>query len=1055
MNTDTSDGSAAAAIAEQILAQIVAAKGGAERPGQTLMAKTIAQSMTTKTPLLIEGGTGIGKALDVETLIPTPGGFRRLKALRKGDLVFDESGRPVKVTHAFAVRRGRPCYLVQFDDGSTIVADGEHLWDTIQTKARRSGEGSSDPWEGAATVTTEDIAETINRGGAFNHHIPVAGPLQLPDPERDYPVDPYTLGVWLFGPRAHSGDAPDKVRIRKMAGETIPGFTEDPGRPGSYHPDATTVSGLRSLGLLEVRDAIPERYIFAPSPVRAAVLAAAADVAGVVNRPPRSRGQVVISHANSTLMDSLRVLTSAEGIKTTRRDGQTDGMPIRPPSLAFSPARSPFRLATPKKAKLGLNEPIALKPTARRRAIVSVTPIESRPVRCITVDSPTHRYLAGEALIPTHNSIGYLAGAIASGKQTVVAPHTKALQDQLVSDLDLISSAYDSTAESSPLRHAPTYSVIKGRASYACLRKTKGSVDDPTSSQGELFDPVTGESVDGGTSSSNGANSELGQEVKAIHEWLEETETGDRADLPFAVSNRAWKTVSTTADDCIGSRCPFAEECFSERVRAEAKDSDVIVVNQAYLATAMKMEEAPLLPEDVGGIVVDEAHEFASVCADVFGAKVSKRRVENVLKACAQIAEHSNKGEEALSDTEQTCERFDALALPNPEGCDRVFPESAAVHDLFVKLKDQVMLIGGYAQYLPQGSESEKGARDTVVRMLDNLCSDLALILDGNTDEQVVWAEEAPTGGVEFHAAQFDPADVIFERLLKRYKSVVFTSATLSIGGSFDLTAQRHGFGLKGTPWRWQRVQSPFDYPAQGRIFYPPNMPSPTDRSVEGRAAYFEACGEVSARVAKAAGGRTMVLCTSWAAVKAIGEHLMMHLNQAETPVLMQEQGVSAKHVAKEFAEHPNTVLVGTRTFWTGVSVEGDTCAAVVLAQMPFPSPADPIIAARTEKADRVRKWEGFRTVMLAEAILTSVQGSGRLIRTVSDRGVVVSCDPRIARAGQFRKSYARDVAQSLPPFGIAADWAETEAYLGDIARKARPTETASVVIDDGEEVAV
>lgn len=1041
--------------AEAILQQIVKAKGGSQRPGQTQMAQVIADSMANLTPTLLEGGTGIGKALDVDTLIPTPTGFRRMGSLRKGDYVFNEHGRTVQVTHAYRVMHGRPCYRVTFSDGSSIIADAEHLWDTITVAARRGNiNGAQGPWEHAETVTTSAILDTLMSGVTANHHIPVAAPIHISDAPA-LPVQPYTVGVWLAAPRPRSVPGHHLIKLPKLAGMKLPGFEESDFSPGVFAPTDKTIAALQNLGLYDAPTdaAIPQGYIFQPVAKRRDLLAGVVDAGGVVSRPPRSRGQIRVTHTNMNLLDSLRTLLASLGIRATRNNGDPDAVANgkaapRPPYVAFSPEWCPFVNATAKKERLGLDQPITLDYRAKRRAIVSVEPVESRPVRCITVDSPRHLYLAGESMIPTHNSIGYLAGALASGRQTVVAPHTKALQDQLVGDLELIASSYDANDPNSPLKRAPEYSVIKGRSSYLCLRKMNGAADDPDSSQGELLD-VTGDAINTDTGEVTAPTSELGQEVKSLHEWANTTTTGDRSDLPFPVSGKAWSMVSTTADDCIGSKCPFAEDCYSERVRETAKEADIIVVNQAYLATAMKI--GFLLPDTVEGVVVDEAHEFASVIGDVFGAVMSKRRIENALKTAKRVGENSKKAEDELAATLNDIKGFDKL--PDPDGSDRALPETEKVRGLFAKLKTRFVALVEYAGYMPASNETEKAAKDTMKRMLSNIATDLQLIIDGNTDTQVVWADKSEySGDVEYHAAQFDSSAVIFEHLLKEYKSVVFTSATLSIGGKMDLTAQRHGFGMENSPWRWQFVQSPFDYATQGRIFYPPNMPNPADRTPEGQAKYLTAVGETAARVAKAADGRTLMLCTSRASVNTIGEYLTTHLDQDKNPVFIQGPGTTPRQIAKAFADNPHAVLVGTRTFWTGVSVEGDTCAAVVIDKLPFPSPADPIVAARSEAADKIKAWEGFRTVSLADAILTMVQGVGRLIRTVNDRGVVVVCDPRIAPAGPHRKGYARDLAASLPPFTRAKDWAEVETFLADINATANDATTEVVMEDESED---
>lgn len=997
-------------LAEAILDHIIAAKGGQRRAGQVHMARSVATSLTERQPLLLQGGTGIGKALDVDTPIPTPDGFVAMGSLKVGDLVYGEHGRPVKVTRAYAVLHDRDCFQVTFSDGTSIVADAEHLWSV--TDAASVWAHPDDPWEDSITVTTSEVAGML--ADSKRVLVPVTVPVQG-GLDADGPVDPYVLGLWLAGTTANGTQA--SVGLQH-APASLDGFTRTDGeRRATFAPDDDTLAALEALGVVGSKH-IPATYMHAPLAQRESLLAGLLDASGFVTSPARSRGQVQFTEVEQSLASDVHTLVCSLGYRPSllRRD---DGK-VRTWLVTFSPGRHVF-------GSQARNDRIVVaeQPRPVVRSIVSVKPVESRPVRCIEVDSPRHLYLAGKSYVATHNSIGEIAGALAFGRPVVIAPHTKALQDQLHGDLTLVAEAFATCGEDSPLRRAPRFAVIKGRSAYLCRNKMAG----PEESEGPDGTPALLEVE------SPEPGSDLGREVKALYEWADEAAVGDRSEVPFPVSNRAWEQVSVTAEGCTGKACPFYTDgsCFAERARQRAKQADIIVTNQAFLGQAMRLDMAVgkplLLPDTVRGIIVDEAHEFPSVVANTFGAQVTVDRIVNAAKKTTLLDSLGLAQAEAARERVESSARALEKVLTVPKDPDRKAVADPKVVGALEVCEDAVRSLRHLADGLSEADEDATAKKTLLCRMLDNLVFDLALLQMGTTDTQVAWVEPRGRKAV-LRSAQFDVSDRIHSRLLGPFGSVVFTSATLTVAGRFDQPAKDYGFTLSETGWKGEVVESPFDYPTQGLLWYPPDMPQPIN-SPAGSKAYLSAVGEVAAKAAKAAGGRTLVLCTSWASVQAISEYLRVKLG-AKHPVLVQEPGEPTKSIAQRFADEPEAVLVGTRTFWSGVSIEGPTCACVVLDKSPFPSPGDPIIAARSEKADR-NGGSGFREVSLPEAILTTVQGAGRLIRTVHDEGVVIVCDPRVHPSGPHRKGYARDVARSLPPFAIAKDWDEVTARLSRI----------------------
>lgn len=1036
--------------ADAIMDAFTAAKGGKRREGQYQMARQVARCLVDKTPLLIEGGTGIGKALDVDTPIPTPTGFVRMGDLVEGDTVFDELGATCRVVHAFAVRQERPCYEVTFSDGSTIVADSEHLWQVSPRAARaRPGE-----WEDTVTLTTDELRKNLAcKDGRKNYSIPAADSLQTTG--TDTPVPAHGFGMWLAG-ISDRFTANGVVQAEDLP-ENAPGFIltgSDTSTRARITPDDTTRSLDVVASIKPAEKRIPESYLFAQESVRRELLAGLLDARGfVVNYKKHRINQVQLTTTQGDFARDVQSLMCSLGFRPTcRQRTNRDGKPVTW-VVSFSPHEQVFH--SPRKVRnLGL--PAGVPPQSTdatpkpilTRTITDITHVDSRPVRCIQVDSPSHLYLAGTQMIPTHNSLAYVAGVMASRKQTVIAPHTIALQRQMKADLEFAASPEVSNPliEQGVIEAPITSADLQGRSNYVCLAKINAPQHDEQQEL-EMGDQPERSASDSG----------LASEVRSVYEWSRDSETGNRSDLPFPVSRKAWDAVSVSTDDCSKKSCRFNkdETCFADRARKNAMEADVIVTNQSMYAMGIKYPM--LFPETVGAWVVDEAHEFAGVLAEHFGANVSVRRIENAIKKGDGLTSRDGsrakdgKPENPASAAQTTATAALTLLVqrtPLPQGQkqDRSLPERKEVRDALSSLAHALeVLAETISLHAPQDDEDEKSALETRLSPIKNLVEEIAVLLEGTTDTRVVWVEESHDQPV-FRAAQFDVSGLLAEHVWN-HGSVVFTSATLTVNGSYDIPALEYGLrgddGQDAFNWRGERVLSPFDYGTQGLLWLPPDMPEPSTQPDKAQT-YVDAVADVAATVAKAANGRTLMLCTSRGAVRAISERLKLAL--PDNAVLVQEQGEAAGPLAAEFARDPHSVLVATRTFWAGVSTEGPACAAVILDKIPFPSPADPIIAAQTEKANRRKPGSGFKAVTLARASITLTQGVGRLIRTVTDEGVVVVCDPRVNPASTFKKFYGPLLFRGVPRFAFTRDKEEVVARLRDIDARARDDENCSEV---------
>ncbi len=626
-------------------------------------------------------------------------------------------------------------------------------------------------------------------------------------------------------------------------------------------------------------------------------------------------------------------------------------------------------------------------------------------------------HLAVQAGTGTGKSLAYLVPAIRHaverGTTVVVSTATIALQRQLV-DRDLPRLA---KALTPLLGRAPTFAILKGRRNYLCLNKLHGNGDDVDEGD-QLFDPF--------------AISALGRTVKRIHEWSSDTATGDRDELVPGVPESAWRQVSVSARECLGaSRCPVGDDCFAEKARAEAGRADVVVTNHALLAIDA-LEGRPVLPEhDV--VIVDEAHELVDRITGVATAELTTGAVTAAARRCGKLVD------QAVADRLVEAGEGLALVLEDlPPGRWETLPRAAAgvlsaVRDAAVSCKQS---LGGERREDPEGAAGRKVAQasldevaDTAFRLLNAFDEP-----DAARRRDVVWlAEQGPDGARSraLRAAPLAVGGLLRERLFGR-STVILTSATLTLGGTFDALARQWGLppeqadGGAATPapdtrasepaadpghgpvqdvdaprWSGLDVGSPFQHAKSGILYVAKRLPPP------GRDGLPPAYLDEIAGLVEAAGGRTLGLFSSMRAAKQATEALRDRL---DTPLLCQGDD-STMLLVKRFAEDEATSLFGTLSLWQGVDVPGPSLSCVIIDRIPFPRPDDPLVAARQRAADS-RGGNGFLTVSATHAALLLAQGAGRLLRGMGDRGVVAILDPRLATA-----RYGGFLRASLPPF--------------------------------------
>ncbi|GAA3617430.1 ATP-dependent DNA helicase [Marihabitans asiaticum] len=605
-------------------------------------------------------------------------------------------------------------------------------------------------------------------------------------------------------------------------------------------------------------------------------------------------------------------------------------------------------------------------------------------------------HLLVQAGTGTGKSLAYLVPAVQhamrAGRPAVVATATIALQGQIVDrDMPRLADALEGE-----LGRRPTYALVKGRRNYVCRHKLDGGFPDD---DGGLLD--VGE-VDA-------AAGRLGQEVVRLREWAEQTESGDRDELVPGVSERAWRQVSVSAEECLGGRCPEFSECFVEQSRAAAREVDVVVTNHSFMAIDAFEGRFLLPPHDV--LIVDEAHELV----DRVTSTITDDLTAGALRAAGRRA---GKLVESTDELDDLADHLEALLAEAPEGRLRGgLPDALAL--ALTRLRD--ITRGLLTELTPEkggGTDGVDGGRQVATAAVEDLFDVAGRILE-ERELDVVWLAGDARRGPVLRVAPMSVAMLVRDRIFeddstdeagnRTDRSVILTSATLELGGSFDSVARTLGLSGEGAPpWRGLDVGSPFAYPEQGIAYVAEHLPAP---GRDGLAT--QTLDEIEALV-RAAGGRTLGLFSSMRAAREATEAMRERLGE-EIEVLCQGED-QITTLVRAFARDPTTCLFGTLTLWQGVDVPGSSCQLVLIDRIPFPRPDDPLSSARTEEIGR-RGGNGFMSVSATHAALRLAQGAGRLIRRGDDKGVVAFLDNRMITA-----RYAGFLQRSLPPFWPTTD---------------------------------
>lgn len=636
---------------------------------------------------------------------------------------------------------------------------------------------------------------------------------------------------------------------------------------------------------------------------------------------------------------------------------------------------------------------------------------QSEMTKTVAMALRKKRHLLVQAGTGTGKSLAYLVPAVVhaldSERPVLVSTATLALQAQIMGrDLPRLLENLDEELE-----RPVDVALVKGRANYVCKHKLDGGFPEEDDDQA-LFSVAA---EPGGGVSTFEPSSRLGKEIVMLREWAQTTETGDRDDLPEGVTDRAWRQVSVNAVDCIGARkCPMAAECFSELAREKAQDADLVVTNHAMLAIDA-FEGLEVLPEH-DAVIVDEAHELAERVTSAVTAQLSSQMIQAAASSARKHTAINVEGlQSAATAVEAAFHLVESGLLPrglNPQQSEAVELARNAARTALSDSK-------------PSGDAEADAGRKTARARLQAVQDTANRMLESPQTPDVIWLSRPGSfsPGKGYQEASLEESPLIYvaptsvaARLREGLfgdRTVVLTSATLTIGDSFDPVAGSLGLvGEKAPDWDAVDVGSPFDYPKQGMLYVAQHLSAPSLKTAEQQR-------DELAGLIEASGGATLALFSSRRAAEDAAEDLRERLN---VPILCQGDSTMSALV-KQFAEEEETCLFGTMSLWQGVDVPGRSCRLVAIDRIPFPRPDDPLNSARSQEIAR-SGGNGFMQVAATHAATRLAQGAGRLIRTAEDRGVLAILDSRLATA-----RYGGFLKKSMPDF-----WATTD---GDVARGA------------------
>ena len=641
------------------------------------------------------------------------------------------------------------------------------------------------------------------------------------------------------------------------------------------------------------------------------------------------------------------------------------------------------------------------------RAIPGFTPRRSQLAMAgrVALALENRAPLVVEAGTGTGKTFAYLVPALLSGRRVLISTGTRTLQDQLFSkDLPQVAAAIGVPAR---------VALLKGRSNYLCHYR---------------FRQLSGQRSVAGTRD---------RTLARIERWSNITKSGDLAEVPdLGDAHPLWPQVTSTRDNCLGARCAEIGRCHVLEARRRAVESDVVIVNHHLLLADLALKEDGFgdLLGTADAVILDEAHQIPDLATQFFGTRVGSRQVELAIRdtrlELAQLAPGSTLLAVELGAVEKAlaalAEELRRGTRPDWSSAESSFAD--ATQDLVSALRTLA------AELAEQGGGA--GISQCTARASE-LAARLEAVLRAEENEGAR-SVELTQRGFTLSLLPFDVAGRFAQMTHSSKAAWIFTSATLSVGEDFAHFTSRLGLGDAET----LAIPSPFDFESQALLYLPPRLPDPASP------AHTQAVVDLCVPLIEAAAGGAFVLFTSHRALQRAADLLRARWAElGDFPLLVQGEA-PREQLLRRFRESGNAVLLGTASFWEGVDVRGDALRLVVIEKLPFASPDDALTKARIEHLKAIG-GNAFREYQLPEAALVLKQGVGRLIRSETDRGVVVICDPRLVD-----KPYGRVFRASLPPMPVTRVSVDAEKFLRRIAGNAAPaalTRESTVEPVDGE----
>ena len=630
-----------------------------------------------------------------------------------------------------------------------------------------------------------------------------------------------------------------------------------------------------------------------------------------------------------------------------------------------------------------------------KRSLPGYTPRRSQLAMATRIENALLQRapLVVEAGTGTGKTFAYLVPALLSGKRVLISTGTRTLQDQLFNkDLPLVAGAIGVPAR---------VALLKGRSNYLCNYRLAQL--GQAAGQRSLVAPKD-------------------RTLARVERWALSTRSGDLAEVPnLGDSHPLWPQVTSTRENCLGSRCSHIGRCHVVEARKRAIEADVVIVNHHLLLADLALKEDGFgdLLGAADAVIIDEAHQIPDLATQFFGARFGSRQVELLVRDARQELAQLHAPASTLAEELGSVERGLAALAEVLRGTPR--PDWLAADTPFADAAQAVIeSLRALAEGLKEQGR-EPGIQQAAARATE-LGARLGQITQAEEHEGARNVELTPRG-FSLSLLPFDVADRFLAFTRGTRAAWVFTSATLSVGEDFTHFTSRLGMNEAET----LAIASPFDFESQALLYLPQRMPDPA--SPTHTQAVIDAC----VPLIEASAGGAFVLFTSHRALQRAAQLMRERWTElGEFPLLVQGEA-PREQLLRTFRESGNAVLLGTSSFWEGVDVKGDALRLVVIEKLPFASPDDALTRARIEHL-KATGGNAFREYQLPEAALALKQGVGRLIRSETDRGVVVICDPRLVD-----KPYGRVFRASLPPMPVTRAVEDAEKFLRRIAGVAAP----------------